>query len=165
VSRLRTVLVGIGLTLLPTAGPAQSASSADSSFRAFLPTFEGAINSMVNGDGALWGALLSTKPGTTLFSPFGAVYREPPTIGRRYQWVAKQFVPGHHRVQVEYLNVAVSGDLAAVVALERGTFRLAGSDSTGNSITRATMIFRREDGSWKLRHRHMDHLTEESPKK
>ena len=52
----------------------------------------------------------------------------------------------------------VSGDLAYFVALERGTFRVAGTDSTRRGFTRATMVFRREAGGWKLRHRHMDHL-------
>jgi ketosteroid isomerase-like protein len=165
VTRSRSVLVAIGVALVPAAAPAQSASSADSAFRAFLPTFETATTSMLNGDDAAWRALLSAEPGGTLFTPFGGVVRGAPALAQRYDRAAARHAPGPARLEVEYLSIEVSGDLASVVALERSTFRSAGSDSTRAGFTRATMIFRREAGAWKLRHRHMDHLREGSPTK
>ncbi|HEY7482600.1 MAG TPA: DUF4440 domain-containing protein [Gemmatimonadales bacterium] len=156
----RSALVGISLALAPAGARAQSASSADSSFCAFLPTVEAAIRSMGKNDSRPWLALLSTEPGATLFSPFGHVIRGTSAVAQRYDSVAKRFEPGHRTFTVEYLSIEVDGDLATTVAVERGTFRPAGSDSTMASVTRATMIYRRERGGWKLRHRHMDHLTE-----
>jgi ketosteroid isomerase-like protein len=54
----------------------------------------------------------------------------------------------------------VSGDLACVVEIER--YRPVGSDTLTSARTRATHIFRREEGAWKLAHRHMDHLREDT---
>lgn len=159
-TRRRSVLVALGLALIPAAAPAQSASSADSSFRAFVPTFEAATTAMLNGDGGPWRALLSAEPDGTLFTPFGEVVRGAPALALQYDSVAARIgrLPGAATLKVEYLSIDVSGDLASVVALERSTRRVAGSDSTQAGFTRATMIFRREAGAWKLRHRHMDHL-------
>lgn len=154
----------IALTLVPALMPAragaQEPSSADSSFQAFLPTFEAAIRSwFFEGDNTAWKELLSTEPGGTLFTPFGEVVQGASALRERYDWVATRFEPGRPpRLEVEYLSIDASGDLGYVVVLERGTSRPAGSDSTMVGFTRATMVFRREAGEWKLRHRHMDHL-------
>jgi ketosteroid isomerase-like protein len=144
---------------MPAPARAQEASSADSSFQAFLTTFEAATRSFIEGDNTAWKELLSTEPGGTLFTPFGGVVRGASALGEQYDRAAARFAPGPAvRLEVEYLSVEVSGDLACVVALQRGIFRPAGSDSTRAGFTRVTMIFRREAGGWKLRHRHMDHL-------
>lgn len=155
---LATIALALISALTPAAAPAQHASSADSSFQAFLPTFEAATRSFIEGDNSAWKALLSTEPGGTLFTPTGEVVQGASALRERYDRVATRFAPGPVRLDMEYLSVDVSGDLATVVALQRGTFRIAGSDSTRSGFTRVTMIFRREAGRWKLRHRHMDHL-------
>lgn len=156
--RLAAIALVLAPTLMPPLARAQEASSADSSFQAFLPTFETATRSMLDGDSAEWKTLLSTEPGGTLFTPFGGVFREASLLREQYDRAAARHEPGPARLEVEYLAIDVSGDLAYVVALERSVFRPAGSNSTRPGYTRATMVFRREDGGWKLKHRHMDHL-------
>jgi ketosteroid isomerase-like protein len=155
----RPLLVAIAVVLLPRVSLAQSASSPDSSFRAFLPTFEAATRDLLNGDGAHWQALLSTEPGATLFNAFGGVFRDTPEVTRRYEWLATQFTPRSATLTVDYLSIDVSGDLATVVSLEHPALRSATGDSMETGLTRATMIFRHEAGGWRLRHRHMDHLS------
>lgn len=157
-----SVLFAIGLALAPAAARAQSDSSADAAFRAFLFTFEAATTSMLDGDSGPWKALLSTEAGGTLFPPFGGVVLGAPALRERYTRAAARHAPGPASLEVEYLSIDVSGDLATVVALERSRMRMAGRDSTRPNYTRATMIFRREGGAWKLRHRHMDHIREKS---
>jgi ketosteroid isomerase-like protein len=163
--RRRSVVIAVAAALVPATAPAQSASRADASFRAFLPTFEAATTSMLDGDSGPWRSLLSGEPGGTLFTPFGGVVRGAPALAQRYARAAARHAPGPARLEVEYLSIDVSGDLAFVVALERSRFRMAGGDSTQAGYTRATMVFRREGGEWKLRHRHMDHLEESSATK
>lgn len=158
VMRCRSALASIAMALVPALAPAQPATSADSSFRAFLPTFEAATRSFLDGDNAAWKELLSTEPGGTLFTPSGGVVLGASALAEQYDRAAARFAPGPARLEVEYLSIEVSGDLACVVALQRGIYRPAGSDSTRAGFTRATMVFRREAGRWKLRHRHMDHL-------
>lgn len=156
--RLAAIALALAPALMPPLARAQEAFSADSSFQAFLPTFEAATRSMLDGDSSTWKEFLSAVPGGTLFTPFGGVVREASQLRERYDRAAARHAPGPARLEVEYLAIDVSGDLAYVVALERSVFRPAGSDSTRPGYTRATMVFRREDGGWKLRHRHMDHL-------
>jgi ketosteroid isomerase-like protein len=52
----------------------------------------------------------------------------------------------------------VSGDLAYTVAIERSEVRVAGQDKPAPMALRVTHIFRKEDGAWKLVHRHADPL-------
>ena len=48
------------------------------------------------------------------------------------------------RLEVEYLSMDASGDLGYVVALQRGTYRIAGSDSTRAGFTRVVFVIRRD---------------------
>ena len=156
---LATIAVALIAALTPAVGSAQPGSAADSSFQAFLPTYEAAIRSFFEGDNTAWKELLSTEPGGTLCTPFGEVVQGASALRERYDWVVTQYEPVRPaRVEVEYVTIDASGDLAYFVALERGTYRVAGTDSTRSGLTRATMVFRREVGGWKLRHRHMDNL-------
>ena len=57
--------------------------------------------------------------------------------------------------RLEVLGAGVSGDLAYIVGIEHTTASVAGSPPTPYSL-RVTTIFRREDGEWKVVHRHGD---------
>ena len=152
------LLAAAAVPLAPAAVCAQVEAGADSSFRAFLPEFEAATRAVLDGDAVPWLRLLSAEPGGTLFTPFGQVVVGRRALAARYRAAAARNAPGPARLEVEYPALEVSGDLAYVVALERSRFRPVGSDSLRSGYTRATMIFRRESGGWRLRHRHMDHL-------
>jgi ketosteroid isomerase-like protein len=52
--------------------------------------------------------------------------------------------------------MAMNGDLAYTVWIERGETRVVGSDELRPSSLRVTHIFRREEGAWKIIHRHAD---------
>jgi ketosteroid isomerase-like protein len=54
-----------------------------------------------------------------------------------------------------------SGDLAYTVALEHTTASIKGAEPKPY-VLRATTIFRREDGEWKVVHRHADALAADS---
>ena len=61
--------------------------------------------------------------------------------------------------------MAIGGrvDLAYAVWIERGEVRVEGRDEPGPLAVRATHIFRREHGAWKLVHRHGDPITQIGP--
>ena len=50
-------------------------------------------------------------------------------------------------------------DLGYVVQIERTQARLAGNDTITSISLRATIIFRREEGTWRIVHRHADPIT------
>jgi ketosteroid isomerase-like protein len=60
----------------------------------------------------------------------------------------------------EILAAEAVGDLAYIVALEHTTASINQADPTPY-VLRATTIFRREDGEWRVVHRHGDGITAE----
>jgi ketosteroid isomerase-like protein len=57
----------------------------------------------------------------------------------------------------EVLAADVGDDFAYLLAIERTTASVRGSEPTSYQL-RSTTIFRREDGGWKIVHRHADPL-------
>jgi ketosteroid isomerase-like protein len=133
-------------------------TAADSAFRAFLLEFEAGTSAMINGSDSLWDESASHAEDVTFFGPSGGIDRGWGEVGPMYRMGASRLTPSGAKVSVEYLAIGVSGDLAYTVAIERSTFRMAGQANTTEGYTRATDVFRREDGHWKLVHRHMDHM-------
>ena len=56
-----------------------------------------------------------------------------------------------------------SGDLAYVVWLERSTAHFQGAAAPVDLALRVTHVLRREDGTWRLVHRHGDALHPQAP--
>ena len=61
----------------------------------------------------------------------------------------------------EVVAAGASGDLAYIVAFEHTTVSLNGSPPLPYTL-RATTVFRREDGEWKVVHRHADPVASEN---
>ncbi len=57
----------------------------------------------------------------------------------------------------------VTPELAYVVEIERGVAKVGGREDITPWALRATMIFRPEDGTWKVVHRHADPITTTRP--
>lgn len=137
-------------------------TSAEASFRAFLPEWEKAQTHFINGDPSLWKQHTSHHDDVTILGGFGG-YGEKgwDAVGARYDWASSQYQSGGATMQVEYINIEVSGDFAYTVAIERQTgSRVGEQQSPTPRNLRVTQIFRREDGAWKLLHRHADPLIE-----
>lgn len=54
----------------------------------------------------------------------------------------------------------MSGDLAYTVWLEKNVARVVGQEERGPVVLRVTHLYRREEGSWKVIHRHADAFIE-----
>jgi ketosteroid isomerase-like protein len=57
----------------------------------------------------------------------------------------------------------VTAELAYVVEIERGEAKIGGSEDITPWALRATMIYRPEEGTWKVVHRHADPITTPQP--
>ncbi len=137
-------------------------AAGDSSLQAFLPQWEEAQSRFINGDPTLWKQNASQRNDATILGAFGD-YGEKGwnEVGSRYDWASSQYKAGGATMKVEYLSLVVSGDLAFTVGIERQEEARVGAQQnpTGRAL-RATQIFRREDGEWKLLHRHADPMIE-----
>jgi ketosteroid isomerase-like protein len=81
-------------------------------------------------------------------------------IGPIFDRLGKQF-SNCLSYQNEIVAAEARGDLAYTVALEHTTASINGADPKPY-VLRATTIFRREDGEWKVVHRHGDALAADS---
>lgn len=156
-TRLSVIL--ICLAICSVAAPQVNQVSADNpSFRTFLARWEESVNHLINGDPTLWKENLSHNNDVTMFGVFGGHEKGWNEVGPRADWAASQFKSSGAKLKIEYLDSGVSGDLAFTVAIERAEVRVG--DQNRPWALRATQIFRKEDGAWKLLHRHSDPLVD-----
>ena len=138
--------------------PSQIPAAADPSLKEFLPRFEEGISRFINGDPGLWKENASRRDDVTIMGAWGAYEKGWAEAGPRYDWASARLNESGAKVKIEYLSSGVSGDLAYTVAIERSEVRLAGQDKAAPMPLRVTHILRKEDGVWKLVHRHADPL-------
>lgn len=110
----------------------------------------------LNGDLGPWKANCSHAADATLFGGWGGHEQGWAELDPRYDWAAARWERGE--LEVEELVRHVSGDLAATVHFERSRAKLKGVEGEVSVALRVTHLFRREDGEWKLLHRHADPL-------
>jgi ketosteroid isomerase-like protein len=135
---------------------------ATTSFQDFLPTFEQGTTGFLNSDATLWLANASQSDQASIMGGWGAYEQGWDEVGPHYEWAVQRFLPSGAKVEVEYLAMKVSGELAYTVAIERSTVRLAGQEQPAPMALRVTHIFQRENGGWKLLHRHADPMLEKT---
>ena len=136
-------------------------AAVDASFKAFLPEWERAQTRFINGDPALWKQHASHRDDVTILGGFGGEGEKGwAAVGTRYDWASSQYQTGEATLKVDYLTIAVSGDRAFTVGIERQDGARVGNQAQMRRALRVTQVFRREDGSWKLMHRHADQVME-----
>ena len=128
----------------------------DSSFANFLRQFEEGIRGFINGDSSVWKQNLSRGEGATIMGAWGAYEKGWSEVEPRYDWAAACFTASGAQPKIEYLAAGVSGDLAYTVSIERSEVRLTDQGNPTPMQLRATHVFQRENGIWKLLHRHAD---------
>jgi ketosteroid isomerase-like protein len=121
------------------------------------PRFEEAERSLLNGDAGPRKAMWSHKDPVTVFGAASSV-RSWNEIAPLFDELAANF-SNYSDYHNDILAAEASGDLAYIVALEHTTASIAGSPQQP-FVLRVTTIFRREDGGWKVVHRHADPASE-----
>lgn len=123
-------------------------------FYDFINRREQAAQAYVNGDAAPVEALTSDEA-ATFFSPRGDVVEGPAAVKDRFVRDAASFDAGGE-THFEVLQVAASGDLGYLVGLQKATARLNGLGAPVAFDLRITEIYGRQNGVWKMLHRHAD---------
>jgi ketosteroid isomerase-like protein len=120
------------------------------------PRLIGELEALHNGDPRPRLAMWSTKDPVTLFgagmsgSGWDKVSGSFRLIASRWSDCADQ--------RVEILAAGVSGDLAYTVELEHTSVSVDGVPIQPYTL-RVTQVYRREEGEWKVVHRHGDHIS------
>jgi ketosteroid isomerase-like protein len=140
---------------------APTTAASDSSLQTFLPQWEAAQIRFINGDPTLWKQNAAHSDDATMLGAFGGHEKGWNEVGERCDWASSFFKETGATERFEYLNIGVSGDLAFTVAIEhQEEVRMVDQEAPAPRALRVTQIFRKEDGVWKLLHRHADPLVE-----
>lgn len=121
-----------------------------------------ALDAFVKGNDEPLAKLWSRADDATLGNPFGPFVRGYEQIAEMMRTAATYYRDGE-AIGFEQLSKHVTVDLACIVEVERFTARIAGRQEVTPLSLRCTSIFRREDGLWRLVHRHADPITATRP--
>ena len=130
-------------------------------FDAAVKAYREALDQFLKGDPEPAKACFSRRDDVTLANPLGPPRRGAAEVGNVITDAAANFRDGSMRI--EELSRYSTPDLGYVVQLEQTQARFPGSDDMTPFALRATVIFRREEDTWKVVHRHADPITTARP--
>jgi ketosteroid isomerase-like protein len=106
--------------------------------------------------------LFSHREDVSLANPLGPPARGWEQVAQTVERASSNFTDGE-MVAFENVTKYVTPELAYTVWLERAKVKLSGMEDFAPSTLRVTMIFRPEEGTWKVVHRHADSITTAQP--
>jgi ketosteroid isomerase-like protein len=126
----------------------------------FKDRYHRSVEAFIQGHPDVQKPLWSTRDDVTLANPLG-----PPVKGADAVWQhadrAASLISGGHDYTFAPISVVETADLAYEVGIERNVVRIGAATDEVPISLRVTTVFRREDGEWKIVHRHADPITEE----
>lgn len=117
---------------------------------------------ITNGHPDVYKQLYSHRDDVTLANPFGPPARGWSNVSATLDGAAKNYRDGEV-VGFENVSTVIGSELAYTVEIESYRARVGGSKETTPVSVRVTTIFRREEGTWKVVHRHADTITSPRP--
>ena len=128
---------------------------------AFIELDHQALAAIVRGDPEPKKKLFSRRDDVTLANPFGPPAHGWQRVAETLERAASQLREGQV-LAFERISEYATADLAYIVEIERCHGR-AGTSEAGPNALRVTTIFRRENGEWRIVHRHADPITSPRP--
>jgi ketosteroid isomerase-like protein len=106
--------------------------------------------------------LWSHREDVSLANPFGPPVRGWDEVAKTTEHASSLCSDGEF-VGFEIVAKYVTADLAYIVEIERAKAKIGPREDITPFDLRATMIFRPEEGTWKIVHRHADPITTPQP--
>ena len=127
-----------------------------------IEQYQLALDEFMKGNPKSVQDLYSHREDASLANPYGPPVRGWDGIARTTEHAASLRRDGRTR-GFEVVAKNATPELAYVVQIEHMESKVAGSEEITPYTLRATMIFRPEDGVWKVVHRHADPITTPQP--
>jgi ketosteroid isomerase-like protein len=130
--------------------------------RDFIERYQAAAREFSRGDPGPVKALYSDREDATLANPFGPAVRGWSAVSKALDFASSRFREG----DVEEFQIIASyanDDLLTMLATERWQARVGERREVENFELRVTSTLRREDGAWRLVHRHADPIVTPDP--
>jgi ketosteroid isomerase-like protein len=106
--------------------------------------------------------LFSHREDVTLLNPFGGVALGWEQVSQTQERNASLFGDGEE-TDFERVATCVTPELGLIVEVERHRTRTGGRQEMVSLALRVTTVFRPEDGTWKVVHRHADPIASPRP--
>jgi ketosteroid isomerase-like protein len=133
-------------------------------FSQFLKQRQKVALAYVQGDAQPLAEISTMHSPATFFGPDGGCEQGAKHVLTVNRQGAENFGDGGES-HLEVLHYREGGDLAYWVGIQHASVNLKGKVKPVPMSLRVSEIFRREDGEWKLIHRHADMLADKSSKK
>ena len=124
--------------------------------------YQRAIGEFVKGNPEPNKMVFSHREDVTLANPLGPPARGWEQVAATMERNASQLKDGEH-VGYDIVAKYVTPELAYIVWVERTKAKVGGRQDVALTALRVTTIFRPEDGTWKVVHRHADPITTAQP--
>ncbi|HVY67239.1 MAG TPA: DUF4440 domain-containing protein [Gammaproteobacteria bacterium] len=134
--------------------------TSDPAILGFLQRLADATESFNKGDPAPYVALMSPTSDLTLMGGAGGYEKGITQIKPRLEFITQQRRSDGNKATIDYISIVAVGDMAYTVAIERRLLRASGQSEPVKDELRATTVLRREQGEWRLIHRHADPLVQ-----
>ena len=115
-----------------------------------------ALRRFVQGDAEPYKSLWSHADDVTIFGGWGAYEQGWAAVEPRLEWAASRYSEGW--LDRENLLEGVDQDIGYSVDIERSGGRFDNAPEVREASLRVTHLFRREEGRWRIVHRHADFL-------
>ncbi len=116
------------------------------------------LDAFVTGDPEPTKRLWSRRDDVTLANPLGPPARGWDQVEATLERAAAQLRDGEP-CTYEQISEYATADLAYNLEIERTRAKVGGGDELRPVALRVTTIFRREEGAWRIVHRHADPIT------
>jgi ketosteroid isomerase-like protein len=127
-----------------------------------IEQYDQALGEFVKGNPEPVKELFSHRADVTLANPLFPVGHGWEQVAERLERAASTLRDGE-LTGFETVEKYVTPDLAYIVRVERQEGKVGGGEDLASFALRVTMIFRPEDGEWKVVHRHADPITTPRP--
>jgi ketosteroid isomerase-like protein len=126
----------------------------------FRDRYHRSVEAFIQGDPDVQKPLWSTRDDVTLANPLGPPVKGADAVRQHVDRAASLISRGHDYTFAS-ISVVETADLAYEVGIERNILTIGAATEQVPISLRVTTVFRREDGRWKIVHRHADPITEE----
>jgi ketosteroid isomerase-like protein len=127
-----------------------------------IEQYDLALGEFVRGNPEPVKELFSHREDVTFANPLFTVGHGWEEVAERLERAAATLSDGE-MADFEIVDKYVTPELAYVVRIERQHVEVGGSEQLAPIALRVAMIFRPEDGTWKVVHRHADPITTPRP--
>ncbi len=127
-----------------------------------IEQYHQSVGAFLKGDLEPQKRLWSRRDDVTLANPLGPPARGWHQVEDALHRAASQ-IRGGEVLGSERISEVTTAELAYIVEIERDRVKVGDADEFASSSLRVTSIFRREDGEWRLVHRHADPITAPRP--